>query len=160
MSTTTEGTAAARPTRGESAEVTLVDPRAPRFGQTLTTLGLGGAIVLDFPLLLYATTVVLVAAVVSGWRLDLYATLWRRVLIPVVGKPLEREPAAPHRFARVMGAIGATLASALVLAGVPMAGYLVAGAVALLAGFAATTGICIGCKVYRQVAFFRRLNVV
>lgn len=147
--------------RPEQADgVTLIDPRAPRFGQTLTTLGLGGAVVLDLPILLYATAVVLIAAVASGWRLDLYSALWRRVLIPIVGTPTDREPASPHRFARVMGAIGAGLASVLVLGGIPLAGYVVAAAVALLAGLAASTGICVGCRMYRQVAFFRRLNVV
>lgn len=138
----------------------LVDPRAPRFGQTITALGLGGAIALDLPLLLYATTAVLLVAVLSGWRIDLYAVLWRTVMIPILGRPREREPAAPHRFARVLGAIGSGLASGLVLAGVPLAGYVVAGAVALLAALAASTGICLGCRMYRQVAFFRRLNVV
>lgn len=138
----------------------LVDPRAPRFGQTITALGLGGAITLDLPLLLYATAAVLLGAVLSGWRIDLYAVLWRTVMIPILGRPQEREPAAPHRFARVLGAIGGGLASVLVLIGVPLAGYVVAGAVALLAALAASTGICLGCRMYRQVAFFRRLNVV
>lgn len=160
MTETTTHSARREAAPDEAGDVTLIDPRAPRFGQTLTTLGLGGAIVLDFPPLLYATAVVLVAAVASGWRLDLYATLWRHVVLPIVGRPAEREPAAPHRFARVLGAIGATLASVLVLAGIPLAGYAVAGAVALLAGLAASTGICVGCKLYRQVALFRRLNIV
>lgn len=151
-------------TSGERAQkadgVTLVDPRAPRFGQTLTSLGLGGAVVLDRPILLYGIAIVLVAAVASGWRLDLYSTLWRRGMNPIVGQPAEREPASPHRFARVMGAIGAGLAGVLVLAGVPTGGYVVAGLVAVLAGLAASTGICIGCRMYRQVAFFRRLDIV
>ncbi len=145
--------------RTESATA-KVDPRAPRFGQSLTALGLAAGIVFDAPVAIYAVTVVLVAAVASGWRLDLYAVLWRRVAVPVVGTPAEREPAAPHRFARVMGALGTALASTLLLAGLPLAGYAIAGAVAALAGLAATTGICLGCRMYRQVSFFRRLGVV
>lgn len=160
MSTGTERKRAAETGGSGSSDVTLVDPRAPRFGQTLTTLGLGGAVVLDFPPLLYATAFVLVAAVASGWRLDLYAALWRTLLVPIVGAPAEREPASPHRFARLLGAVGATLASVLVLAEFSLLGYVVAGAVAVLAALAASTGICLGCRMYRQVAFFRRLNVV
>lgn len=140
--------------------VTLIDPRAPRFGQTLTALGLGTAVLIDLPILLYATAAVLLVAVISGWRIDLYAALWGRVGIPIVGQPTEREPAAPHRFARVLGAIGAGLASALVFAGVTPAGSIVAALVALLAFLAASTGFCLGCRMYRHVARFRRLDVV
>jgi hypothetical protein len=158
MSVTTESEH--RTGTGVGSEVAQVDPRAPRFGQTLTALGLAGAVVGEVPLLLYAMAAVLVAAVASGWRLDLYAVLWGTLARPLVGPPAEREPASPHRFARLLGATGATLASLLVLAGVSLAGYGVAAVVAALAGLAATTGLCLGCRMYRQVAFFRHLNVV
>ncbi|MFC7045935.1 DUF4395 family protein [Halobacteriaceae archaeon GCM10025711] len=137
-----------------------VDPRAPRFGQALTATGLLAAVVLGFAPLLYAVTAVLVVAVASRWRLDLYAALWRRVVRPVVGPPAATEPAAPHRFAKVLGATGTTAATLLTVAGVPFAGYGVAVAVAAAAGLAATTGVCIGCRLYRQVSFLRRRNVV
>lgn len=136
-----------------------VDPRAPRFGQALTTVALAGAVALDQLLLLYAVTAALVAAVASGWRVDLHAALFRhgvRRFLP----PAEPEPAAPHRFARVVGAAGTLLASALVLAGVPLAGYAVAGGVAVAAGLAASTGFCLGCRMYAEVAAFRRLGLV
>lgn len=146
------------PAGGES--VPTVDPRAPRFGQAITALGLGSAVAFDLPVVLYATAAVLVVPVASGWRIDPYAVLWRTAVLPVLGRPEEREPAAPHRFARVLGAIGAGLASALALAGAPTAAYAVAGGVALLAALAASTGTCLGCRMYRQVSFFRRLNLV
>ena len=151
-----------RPTNSgsEGAERALVDPRAPRFGQTLTAAGLVAGVALDLPALVFAVTVVLVAAVGSGWRLDLYAALWKRVLVPVVGHPAEREAAAPHRFARVLGAVGTALASVLLLADLALAGYAVAVAVAALAGFAALSGICVGCRLYRQVQFVQRLGLV
>lgn len=159
MTATSQRTERGETSSGDGA-VALVDPRAPRFGQALTTAGLAGAVALDAPPLLYATAAVLVAAVASGWRVDVYALLWRHAILPVVGPPTEREPAAPHRFARVLGAVGATLASAAVLAGVPLVGYALALAVAALAGLAASTGLCVGCRMYRQVALFRRLDVV
>lgn len=138
----------------------LVDPRAPRFGQGLTATGLTLAIGLQAPILVYAVAAVLLAAVVSGWRVDLYGLLWRRALVRVVGRPDEREPAAPHRFAKLLGASFTAVASALLLAGIPLAGYAVAGAVALLAGVAAVLDVCVGCRMYRQVGFFRGLGVV
>jgi hypothetical protein len=51
-------------------------------------------------------------------------------------------------------------ASGLLFAGLPLAGYAVAGLVASLAGLAAATDVCIGCRMYRQVSLFRRLGVV
>lgn len=146
--------------RRSGSGVTLVDPRAPRFGQTLTALFLLVGIVLGEPLLVFAVTVVLVTAVVTGYRVDLWATLWRHGAMRVVGRPGAREPAAPHRFAKLMGAGMTALASVLLLAGVPLVGYAVAGLVAALAGLAAVTDVCVGCQMYRQVSFFRRLGVV
>lgn len=162
-------------TPSESAEPTeaavdLVDPRAPRFGQSLTAIGLVAGIALAEPAVVVAVTVVLNLAVVSGWRADLYAALWRHAMIPVVGPPTEREPAAPHRFAKLMGAGFTLVASVLLLAdtalpalalgGLTVAGYVVAGLVALLAGIAAVFDVCVGCRMYQRVSFFRSLGVV
>lgn len=149
----------APPSTETETDVTLVDPRAPRFGQTITASLLLVGVAFQLPAAVYAVTVALVTAAASGWRLDLYATLWRS-LLPAVGAPPEREPAAPHRFAKLLGAVGTSLASALLLAGVPFGGYAVAAAVAGAAGLAAATGICLGCRLYRQVGFARRLGVV
>lgn len=149
------------------ADVELIDPRAPRFGQLITMTGLALGVVLREPLLVGAVAVVLNAAVLSGWRLDLYGTLWRNVLIPIVGRPDETEPASPHRFAQLMGAAFTAVATGLLYAApavaVPalaLAGYGVAAMVALLAAIAGIGDYCVGCKMYKQVAFFRRLGVV
>ncbi|MWG33553.1 DUF4395 domain-containing protein [Halomarina oriensis] len=143
-----------------SPDLALVDPRAPRFGQALTATGMVLGLALAEPLFVYAVALALGVAVVSRWRVDAYATLWRRVLIPVVGRPDEREPAAPHRFARLVGAATTTLASLAFLAGFSLVGSVLAAVVATLAGLAAVTGVCVGCRFYRQVAFVRRLGVV
>ena len=142
-----------------TGDPTLVDPRAPRFGQTVTTSLLLAGIALQRPGAVYVVAVVLLTAAATGWRVDVWGALWRG-LRPVVGAPVEREPAAPHRFAKLLGALGTSLASVLLLAGSPVAGHAVAAAVALAAGLAATTGICVGCRLYRQVGFARRLGVV
>lgn len=145
---------------GHGEGVTLVDPRVPRFGQAITTLGLLVAIALQAPVFVYAVAAVLLTAVGSRWRLHPYRFVWRRAVAPAVGPPAEPEPAAPHRFATVLGAVGTTLASAAILAGFPAAGYVLAGAVAVAAGLAATTGFCLGCRMYRGVSLFRRIDIV
>lgn len=143
----------------EASDPPLVDPRAPRFGQAITASALALGVVLQVPAFVYAIAAILVISVVSRWQLDLYAVLWRRVVSPAVD-PATPEPAAPHRFAKLLGATGTALASVLLVAGVPLAGYAIAGLVALAAGLAATTGICLGCRMYRSVSFFHRLDVV
>jgi hypothetical protein len=138
----------------------LVDPRAPRFGQAITALTLVVAIAFQLPILVYALAVVLSAAVISGWRIDVYALLWRQGALRLLDPPTAREPAPPHRFARVVGAVFTTGASVTILAGFPVVGYVLAGLVAVLAALAATTGFCLGCRLYRQVQLFQRLGVV
>lgn len=152
----------------------MVDPRAPRFGQALTATGLLAGFALREPLVVAAVAVVLGTAVASGWRVNLYAILWRQVVVPVVGATDEPEPAAPHRFATLMGAgftglataafaADAVLAPAAVAAGLSalaLAGWTFAGIVAALAALAAVTDLCVGCRMYKQVSFFRRLGVV
>jgi hypothetical protein len=144
----------------DTSRAALVDPRAPRFGQALTASGLFLGILIDAPILVYLVTAVLLTAVVTRWRYDPYATLWRLMVLPAVSPAEEPEPAAPHRFAKLLGTVGTSLASLLLLAGIPLAGYALAGAVAVAAGLAAVTGLCIGCRLYRQVSFFRQHSIL
>ena len=145
---------------GSTDGPTLADPRAPRFGQSVTATGLLLGALTQRPFFVYAIGVILLVAVLSRWRLDVYAIVWTHLVIPVVGPPSEREPAPPHRFAKVLGATGATLSSVSLLAGYSGVGFGIALAVGALAGLAAATGICLGCRMYRQVSFLRRRGIV
>lgn len=138
----------------------LVDHRAPRFGQAVTATGLLIGITLGIPALIYLVMVALLIPPTTRWRYDPYAMLWRGVLHPWFGGPDGKEPAAPHRFAKLLGAVGTVSASLLLILGYPTVGYMVAGLVAAAAGLAAITGLCIGCRLYAQVAFFRRHAIV
>lgn len=144
----------------DAAQPTLVDPRAPRFGQAITAVGTIAFVAIGNPIPLYVIAMILVASVASGWRLDVYGFLWRRAVLPVVGAPAEREPAAPHRFAKLMGATFTAIAAVSVLAGYTRIAIVVAGVVGLLAGIAAVFDVCVGCRMYRQVRFVRELGVV
>lgn len=153
-------TAAVRQPAKSTPAATLVDPRGVRFGQTLTATGLIAGIALGRPEPVYLVALVLVTAVASGWRLDGWAALYRSIVAPRLGPPTEREPAAPHRFAKVLGATGSALASLLLLGGFEVPAFVIAGAVAAAAGLAAATGLCLGCRLYRGVSFVRRLGLV
>lgn len=144
-----------------------VDARAPRFGQGVTATGTLAGVALREPILVFAVTILLVVAVASRWRLDPYGWLWRHVVVRFVGPPTEKESALPHRFARVIGATVTTLASAALLgamvadvAVLALVGYGLALFVGLLAALSATTGLCVGCKMYRQVGRFRNLGLL
>ena len=73
--------------------VDLVGPPAPRFGQAITATLLLAGVGLGVPALVYAVAGILGSSVVSRWRVDLYAAIWRRLVIPLAGPPDEREPA-------------------------------------------------------------------
>lgn len=146
---------------GSTAAAT-VDPRAPRFGQAITgTLTALGVLLLE-PVFVAIVAILLGVAVLSNWRLDAYAVLWRRVVVPVVGPTEERTAASPHRFAKLVGASFTVVATPLLVVGgsFSFAGYVLAGIVAVLALLGATTGFCLGCHLYREVSFFRRIGVV
>lgn len=162
-----QGTASNESGDNTGSSITMIDPRAPRFGQTLTMSILLLGIGFQAPVLILAIAVILNLAVMSGWRVNLYGLFWRHAVIPVVGPPDDPEPAAPHRFAKVMGAGMSGVASILLftapVVGVPALAVLGYAVAFVHAGAAAIGGIgnyCIGCRMYKQVAFFRRLGVV
>lgn len=137
----------------------MVDPRAPRFGQAITATGLLLGVVLDLPLLIYGVAAVLVTAVATQWRIDLYGMLFTRLVEPVL-ESSHPESATPHRFAKVVGAVGSGLATIVIVAGFPFVGYGVALLIVVPAALGATTGFCLGCHMYRQVTLFQRLSIV
>lgn len=157
MATETTGAA---DTSASTSGVDLVDPRAPRFGQSITTLGMVAFVATGNPVPLFAVAAILVVSVLSNWRLDLYGVLWKNVMVPLVGKPEQREPASPHRFAKLMGAGFTATASLLWLAEFTLLATLIAAMVGVLAFVAAALDVCVGCRMYSQVKLFRDLGVV
>lgn len=145
--------------RSTTQDRAMVDPRAPRFGQAITASGLLAGVLLDMPVFIFGIAVVLVAAVASQWRVDVYGLLFKRFVKPVL-EPRRPESATPHRFAKVVGAVGSSLASAAILAGFPLVGYGVAILIVIPAALGATTGFCLGCHMYQQVNLFQRLSIV
>ena len=136
-----------------------VDPRGQRFAAALTSVVLLLALVaapsVMTTVLLVAQTAAFLAGVALGPARTPYAWVYRRLVLPRIGRPDELEAAQPPRFAQGVG-----LAFALVaLAGVALAApavTLVATAMALAAAFLnAGFGFCLGCEMYlllRRVA--------
>ncbi|MEU1968474.1 DUF4395 domain-containing protein [Micromonospora sediminicola] len=132
----------------------LLDPRGPRFAAALTTVVLAVALVTGSGLLVLAQAVVF-ALTAANPRLGPYGLLFRALVAPRLGPAAEREPAAPVRFAQIVGLVFATVGAVGFLAGAPVVG-LIATAAALAAAFLnAAFGLCLGCEAYLAV---RRLT--
>jgi hypothetical protein len=129
----------------------VIDARAPRFNQAVVgTVG--------------------VIALLTGWwwlfallalQLTLGLTLGRRWCLPcvfyfeVVQPRFGEGPVEDSRPPRFANLVGATLLWATALAfavGLSVLGTVLGGAVATLALLAATTGLCVGCELYRLTA--------
>lgn len=151
----------------DTGAVRRIDPRGPRFGQTTTMSVLLVGIALQEPFLILAIALLLNVAVLSGWRINLYGLFWRNVAIRVIAKPTETEPSAPHRFAMLMGTFMSTTATVLLFGAMvvelPLLAWFGYGLALVHAGMAAIGGIgdyCLGCRMYKQVGYVRRLGLV
>ncbi len=136
-----------------AAKAPTVDVNVPRFNQGLVAVLTGLAFVLDAPALVVVTFAILAVSWAWGPRLAPFTRLYVDVIRPRIQPegPREVEPAAPPRFAQLVGAVflgGASLAFAL---GAPVAGWVLTLVVTALAALAATTRICVGCIIYEKV---------
>ncbi len=133
----------------------LLDVRAARLAQGLVAVLVAAAALLGaWPLLAVpALHLVLSAALGRRGNLPVRAfDAWIRPRLP----PGDVEDARPPRFASTLGAVFLAAALLAHAAGAHALGWVLALAVAALAGLAASTGLCIGCKLYWAVALVRR----
>ncbi|PZS27201.1 MAG: DUF4395 domain-containing protein [Pseudonocardiales bacterium] len=125
-----------------------IDPRGPRFSAWLTSIVLATVLLTGSGWLLLAQAVVFASAVAFGMRRSPYGWLYRRLLAPRLGKPVEVEPEAPVRFAQTVGLAFALVGAVGFLSGATVVGV-VATALALAAAFLnAAFGFCLGCEIY------------
>ena len=125
----------------------LLDPRGPRFAAAVTTIVLVLVLVTGSGWLALAQAAVF-ALTAARPRLGPYGLLYRALLARRLPPPGELEPAAPVRFAQLVGLVFATAAAASYLAGLPALGTS-AAALALAAAFLnAAFGLCLGCLAY------------
>ncbi|MDG4758499.1 DUF4395 domain-containing protein [Micromonospora sp. WMMD710] len=125
----------------------LLDPRAPRFAAAVTTVVLAVALITGSTLLLLIQAVIF-AGTAANPRLGPYGLLYRAVVAPRVAPPTELEPAAPVRFAQVVGLVFVTVAAIGHLAGVPALSLAATGAALAAAFLNAAFDLCLGCLGY------------
>jgi Domain of unknown function (DUF4395) len=130
----------------------LLDPRGPRFAAAVTTLVLAVVLILGSGWLALAQALVFAGSAASP-RFAPYALAYRRLIAPRLPRPAELEPAAPVRFAQVVGFAFAAVATLGYLAGAPLVGLVGAGCALVAAFLNAAFGLCLGCEAY--LAFCR-----
>jgi hypothetical protein len=138
-------------------DTAVIDARAPRTNQAIVgTLALVAVLTGWWPILgLLAAQ--LAIGLTFGRRWCLPCVLYFEVLQPRIGEgPIE--DSRPPRFANMVGVAflgSATLAHVVGLSTVGLALGLIVAALALLA---ASTGLCVGCEIYRLGARIRGIR--
>jgi hypothetical protein len=134
--------------------MTELDPRGQRFAATLTSVVLIAVLATGWGWLALAQAVVFAITALDPRR-GPYPLLYRALVLPRLGPPAEREPAAPVRFAQLVGFVFLTVAAVGYLSGAAALGVTFA-ALGLLAAFLnAAFGLCVGCEAYLAM---RRLS--
>lgn len=135
-------------------DLLVIDRNAPRFNQLVVALVSLAAVVSGAWPLLALLGVQLAVTVRFGRRFCLPCLIYFRFVQPRVGEGALEDARAP-RFANLIGAVFLSSAAVLWAVGLPTAGRVLGGVVAALAGLAVTTGLCVGCEVYRVLARLR-----
>lgn len=148
-------------TNNTTSQLESVDVRGPRFAAWVTTAVLVGALLAAgvsrsaAALILSGQAAVFAVGAWYGPRLHPYGLVFKHLVAPRLGPVTEREPAAPLRFAQLVGLSFAVVGVAGFAGGLPLLGVF-ATAGALAASFLnAAFGICLGCQIYPLVARLR-----
>jgi glutaredoxin len=135
----------------------VIDARAPRFNQAMVGVVSLVAVVTGWWPLLALLAAQLAIGLYFGRRYCLPCLVYFELIQPRLGEG-EIEDARPPRFANIIGFLVLSAASIAYLVGLPLVGAALGLIVAALALLAATTGLCVGCEIYRLAARLRGLR--
>ncbi|MFZ5446754.1 MAG: DUF4395 family protein [Myxococcota bacterium] len=135
-------------------DLLVIDSRAPRFNQLVVATGSLLAVLTGAWPLLGLLGLQLAVSVAFGRRYCLPCVFYFEVLQPRIGEGELEDSRAP-RFANLIGALFLLSAATAWAAGFATVGAVLGGIVAALAGLAVSTGLCVGCEVYRLLAKVR-----
>lgn len=129
-----------------------IDPRGPRFNQTVLAIALLVGFLADWRPVVPGLALVLLSGAAFGPKYGPFLALYAKVIRPRLGPPHEMEDPRPPRFSAALGVAVLGAGSLGFLAGHPGVGWGLALVVAALAALSAATGICVGCEMYLLVA--------
>ena len=129
----------------------MIDIDIPRFNQAVVALLVAVAFVFQTPWLVAATAALLAVSRLLGAKAPLNV-LYVRAVRPLLRSqgPVGFEPAAPPRFAQLLGTVVLTAATVAFIAGADTLGWALSLLVVALAALAATTRVCVGCILYER----------
>ncbi len=125
-----------------------IDPRGHRFGAGVSAIVLLAAFVLNVPWLVGVALVSIGSSAAFGLRWSIYGAVWRRIVRAFSLPPTTPEHEYPPRFAQTLGSVVLTGSLLCFAAGATPAGWVLVFAVAGLQTLLATTGYCLGCRLY------------
>jgi len=135
----------------------VIDSRAARFSQGVTGIVALLGTVFGWPLAWALMSGQLLLSLTMGRRYCLPCLAYFELLQPRLGEgPLE--DSRPPRLANVIGTACLGGAAAAWWLGAPVVGTVLGGLVAGLALLSATTGLCVGCEIYRLSARLRGIS--
>ncbi|MEW5740255.1 MAG: DUF4395 family protein [Myxococcota bacterium] len=138
-------------------DLLVIDSRAPRFNQAVVAAGSIIAVATGFWPLLGLLGAQLAITLLFGRQFCLACLFYFEVVQPRWGEgPLE-DSRAP-RFANILGAIFLLTAALAWGLGFVLVGQVLGVMVAALASLAVSTGLCVGCEVYRVLARLRGIK--
>jgi hypothetical protein len=147
----------APPTADPYRDTDVIDSHAARFSQGVTgVVALIGAL-FGWPLAWALMAGQLLLGFSVGRRYCLPCLAYFKLIQPRFGEgPLE--DSRPPRLANVIGTIFLSAAAAAWWLGAPVLGTVLGAIVAGLALLSATTGLCVGCEIYRLGARLRGIS--
>jgi hypothetical protein len=126
----------------------MIDPRGHRFGAGVSAVLLLVAFALNAPVVVGVALLSIAVSAAFGLRWSIYGAIWRRIVRVLSLPATTPEHEYPPRFAQTLGSV-VLIASLLAFAtGETAAGWVLAFAVAGLQTLLATTGYCLGCRLY------------
>lgn len=138
-------------------DLLVIDARAPRFNQLVVATGSLVAVLTGFWPLLGLLGTQLAVSVLFGRKYCLPCVFYFEVIQPRFGEGELEDSRAP-RFANIIGAVFLLSAAVASAAGFVTLGSVLGGTVAALAGLAVSTGLCVGCEVYKLLAKLRGIK--
>ena len=138
-------------------DLLVIDSRAPRFNQLVVATGSLLAVLTGFWPIFALLGTQLAVSVLFGRKYCLPCVFYFEVVQPRFGEGELEDSRAP-RFANIIGAVFLLSAAAFAALGFPLVGGVLGAIVAGLAGLAVSTGLCVGCEVYKIIAKLRGIK--
>ncbi len=126
----------------------MIDPRGHRFGAGVSALLLIGMFLTGTTWLVGLVLLSIGVSAAFGLRFSIYGAVWRRIAKALALPKVEPEHEYPPRFAQVLGSVALILALIAFAVGATTVGWVFSLAVAGLQTLLATTGYCLGCRLY------------